>query len=55
MFDGAGRFVGLVVVRTQAAAARRSVFAMMQGAEGAGVLPIVLPADEIIELAKQAK
>lgn len=55
VFDVAGRFVGLVVVRTQAAAARRSVFAMMQGAEGAGVLPIVLPADEIIELARQAK
>jgi S1-C subfamily serine protease len=55
VFDAAGHFLGIVVVRSQTSSGRRSVFAMMQGVEGAGVLPIVLPADEIIELAKQAK
>ena len=55
VFDTAGRFLGIFVVRSQASAGRRSVFAMMQGVEGVGLLPIVLPADEIVELAKQAK
>ena len=52
VFDGGGRFLGLMVMRTQTGG-RNSMFSMMQ--EGAGIMPVVLPADEIVELAKQAK
>lgn len=54
VFDTSGRFLGLIVMRSQSAG-RPSMFAMMQGSEGAGLLPVVLPVEEIVELAKQAK
>lgn len=54
VFDTGGRFLGLIVMRSQSAG-RPSMFSMMQGTEGAGVLPVVLPVEEIAELAKQAK
>lgn len=54
VFDTGGRFLGLIVMRSQSAG-RMSMFAMMQGSEGAGILPVVLPVEEIVELAKQAK
>lgn len=55
VFDASGRFLGLIVVRSQSSPGRRSMFSMLQGAEGMGLMPVVLPADEIAELAKQAK
>jgi len=54
VFDTSGRFLGLIVMRSQSGG-RPSMFAMMQGSEGAGLLPVVLPVEEIVELAKQAK
>lgn len=54
VFDTAGRFLGVMVMRSQSSG-RPSMFSMMQGAEGAGMLPVVLPVQEIAELAKQAK
>jgi len=54
VFDTSGRFLGLMVMRSQSAG-RPSFFSMMSGAEGAGLLPVVLPVEEIAELAKQAK
>ena len=52
VFDATGRFLGLMVMRTQAGG-RASMFSMMQ--EGPGIMPVVLPVEEIMELAKQAK
>lgn len=54
VFDTSGRFLGLMVMRTQSTG-RASLFAMMGGSEGAGMLPVVLPVEEIAELARQAK
>lgn len=54
VFDTSGRFLGLMVMRSQSAG-RPSFFSMMSGTEGAGLLPVVLPVEEIAELAKQAK
>jgi hypothetical protein len=54
VFDTGGRFLGLIVMRSQSTG-RPGMFSMMQGTEGAGMLPVVLPVEEIAELAKQAK
>ncbi len=54
VFDTAGRFLGLMVMRRQSSG-RSSLLSMMQGTEGLGMIPVVLPAEEIAELAKQAK
>ena len=53
VFDSAGRFLGIMVMRSQAGG-RPSMFSMMQG-DAAGMMPVVLPVEEIVELAKQAK
>ena len=54
VFDTGGRFLGVIVMRSQSTG-RTGMFSMMQGSEGAGMLPVVLPVEEIAELAKQAK
>ncbi|MDQ3070517.1 MAG: serine protease [Acidobacteriota bacterium] len=53
VFDTTGKFLGLIVMRSMSS--RPSMLSMMQGSEGAGLLPVVLPVEEIAELAKQAK
>lgn len=54
VFDTAGRFVGLMVMRSQPSG-RSSLLSMLQGPEGLGMMAVALPAEEIAELAKQAK
>lgn len=54
VFDATGRFLGVIVMRSQSTG-RSGMFSMMAGSEGAGMLPVVLPVEEIAELAKQAK
>lgn len=56
VFDGAGRFVGISVVSKRSGGAPSMSFtSMMSGnMEGMGFMPIVLPADEVREVAKQA-
>jgi len=51
-FMANGRVVGLLTVR-QIDPGRMSMFGMMGGAEGAGVLPVVLPAADVLEIARQ--
>jgi len=48
-----GKIVGILTVR-QVANDRPSAFATMSGAEGLGLLPVILPADDVLDIAKQA-
>jgi hypothetical protein len=52
-FLPSGKIVGILTVR-QVANDRSSAFAGMSGPEGLGLLPVILPADDVLEIAKQA-
>ena len=52
-FSAAGRLVGLLTLR-QVDPGRSSMFSMMGGAEAMGMLPVILPAADVLEIAKQA-
>jgi hypothetical protein len=47
-----GKVVGILTVR-QVANDRPSAFAAMSGPEGLGLLSVILPADDVLEIAKQ--
>src|SRR5690606_13729046 len=53
-FQSNGKAVGLLTIR-QVDPGRMSMFGMMGGTEGAGVIAVVLPAADVLEIAKQAK
>jgi S1-C subfamily serine protease len=53
-FSTAGRLVGLVTMR-QVDPGRSSMFSMMGGAEAMGMLPVVLPAADVLEIAGQVE
>ena len=48
-----GKIVGLLTIR-QVDPGRMSMFGMMGGSEGAGVIAVILPAADVLEIAKQA-
>ena len=48
-----GKLVGLLTIR-QVDPGRMSMFGMMGGTEGAGVIAVILPAADVLEIAKQA-
>jgi len=48
-----GKIVGILTVR-QVTNDRPSAFAAMSGPEGLGLLPVILPADDVLDIAKQA-
>ncbi|MFL6280805.1 MAG: hypothetical protein ACJ731_11885 [Vicinamibacterales bacterium] len=48
-----GKIVGILTVR-QISNDRPSAFAAMSGPEGLGLLSVILPADDVLEIAKQA-
>jgi hypothetical protein len=52
-FTMSGKVVGLLTLR-QVDAGRSSMFAMMGGSEALGLLPVILPAADVMEIAKQA-
>ena len=52
-FSAGGRLVGLLTLR-QVDPGRSSMFSMMGGAEAMGVLPVILPAADVLDIAKQA-
>jgi S1-C subfamily serine protease len=52
-FLASGKIVGLLTIR-QIDPGRMSMFGMMGGTEGAGVIVVVLPAADVLEIAKQA-
>lgn len=52
-FQANGKLVGLLTIR-QIDPGRMSMFGMMGGMEGAGVIAVVLPAADVLEIAKQA-
>jgi S1-C subfamily serine protease len=52
-FQSNGKLVGLLTIR-QVDPGRMSMFGMMGGTEGAGVIAVVLPAADVLEIAKQA-
>jgi hypothetical protein len=52
-FTAAGKVVGLVTMRS-VDAGRPSMFGMMGGTESLGLLPVILPAADVMEIAKQA-
>jgi hypothetical protein len=52
-FLSSGRIVGLLTVR-QVDAGRSGMLAMMGGTEGLGLLPVILPAEDVMDIAKQA-
>ena len=49
-----GKIVGLLTIR-QIDPGRMSMFGMMGGSEGAGVIAVILPAADVLEIAKQAQ
>ena len=49
-----GKLVGLLTIR-QIDPGRMSMFGMMGGNEGAGMLPVILPAADVAEIASQAQ
>jgi S1-C subfamily serine protease len=53
-FQSNGKAVGLLTIR-QVDPGRMSMFGMMGGSEGAGVIAVVLPAADVLEIARQAK
>ena len=48
-----GRIVGLLTLR-QIEAGRASLASMMGGSEGMGMLGVILPAADVLEIARQA-
>ena len=52
-FTTAGKVVGIVTMRS-VDAGRSSMFGMMGGSESLGLLPVILPAADVMEIAKQA-
>lgn len=52
-FLPSGKIVGLLTLRS-VDTGRAGMFAMMGGSEGLGMLPVILPAADILEIAKQA-
>jgi hypothetical protein len=48
-----GKIVGLLTMRS-VQAGKPSMFSMMGGTEGLGLLPVILPAADVLEIAKQA-
>lgn len=52
-FLPSGKVVGILTLR-QVVAGRSSMFALVGGAEGLGLLPVILPAADVLEIAKQA-
>ena len=48
-----GKLVGLLTIR-QVDPGRLSMFGMMGGTEGAGMMAVILPAADVLEIAKQA-
>jgi S1-C subfamily serine protease len=48
-----GKLVGLLTIR-QVDPGRMSMFGMMGGSEGVGVIAVILPAADVLEIAKQA-
>jgi S1-C subfamily serine protease len=52
-FLTSGRVVGLLTLR-QIESGRTSLFSMMGGTEGLGLLPVILPAADVLEIAQQA-
>jgi hypothetical protein len=52
-FTTSGKIVGLLTLRT-VASGRSSMFAGMSGTEGLGMLQVILPAADILEIARQA-
>ena len=51
-FGADGKVVGILTIR-QIDPGRMSMFGMMGGSEGAGVIAVVLPAADVLEIAKQ--
>ena len=52
-FTASGKVVGLLTMRS-VQAGRPGMFSMMGGSEGLGLLPVILPAADVREIAKQA-
>jgi S1-C subfamily serine protease len=52
-FSAGGKLVGLLTLR-QVDPGRSSMFSMIGGAEALGLLPVILPAADVLEIAKQA-
>jgi S1-C subfamily serine protease len=52
-FLASGKLVGLLTIR-QVDPGRMSMFGMMGGMEGAGMMAVILPAADVAEIAKQA-
>jgi S1-C subfamily serine protease len=52
-FQADGKIVGVLTIR-QVEPGRSGMFAMMGGTEGLGLLPVILPAADVLEIAKQA-
>ena len=52
-FQANGKIVGLLTIR-QIDPGRMSMFGLMGGTEGAGVIAVVLAAADVLEIAKQA-
>jgi len=52
-FTASGKVVGLLTMRS-VQAGRPGMFSMMGGSEGMGLLPVILPAADVREIAKQA-
>jgi hypothetical protein len=52
-FRADGKIVGLLTIR-QVEPGRSGMFAMMGGTEGLGLLPVILPAADVLEIATQA-
>jgi S1-C subfamily serine protease len=53
-FTADGKVVGLLTIR-QIDVGRSSMFSVMGGSESMGVLPVILPAADVLEIAAQAK
>jgi hypothetical protein len=52
-FNASGKLVGLLTLR-QVESGRSSMFSMMGGSEALGLLTVILPAADVLEIAKQA-
>jgi len=52
-FSTSGKLVGLLTLR-QVDPGRSSMFSMMGGSEAMGLLPVILPAADVLEIARQA-
>lgn len=52
-FMPSGKVVGLLTMRS-VQAGRTGMFSMMSGSEGLGLLPVILPAADVLEIAAQA-